>query len=175
MILCARSASRSREQSTKHRPGSENMRKICLFYRQDCMVIKHGWHPCLRNSRSAQRFVGFLFMIVLFGRWLAGQAKLDHVGVWSASEDMYELATGVSKVLSISQIASMHEANCGLPRRTSLLMSANSFRNIWLFYHWILHPVEGKDTWVLPESLLSSCAKPFNCADFKIGDTKFKM
>ena len=35
------------------------------------MIIKHGWHICLRNSWGAQRFVGF-FLIVLFGCWLAG-------------------------------------------------------------------------------------------------------
>ena len=43
------------------------------------MIIKHGLHPCLRNSRSAQRFVGFFFLIVLFGRWLAGQANPDRM------------------------------------------------------------------------------------------------
>ena len=32
MILCARSTSRSREQSTKHRSRSENVRKFCLSY-----------------------------------------------------------------------------------------------------------------------------------------------
>ena len=31
MILCARSTSRSREQSKKHRWSSENMWKVCLF------------------------------------------------------------------------------------------------------------------------------------------------
>ena len=38
---------------------------------------------CLRNSRGAQRFVGFLFLTVLFGRWLAGLANSDHVGCFS--------------------------------------------------------------------------------------------
>ena len=33
----------------------------------------------LRNSRGAQRFVGFFFLILLFGCWLAGQAISDHV------------------------------------------------------------------------------------------------
>ena len=33
IILCTRSTSRSREQSTKPRSGSENMRKVCLFYK----------------------------------------------------------------------------------------------------------------------------------------------
>ena len=39
IILCARSTSRSREQSTKGRSRRENMRKVCLFYSQDYKVI----------------------------------------------------------------------------------------------------------------------------------------
>ena len=35
MILCARSTSRSRLQSAKLRPHSENMGKVCLFYSQN--------------------------------------------------------------------------------------------------------------------------------------------
>ena len=41
MILCARSTSRSREQSTKRRSSSENMWKVCSFYSQN---NKHGRH-----------------------------------------------------------------------------------------------------------------------------------
>ena len=37
------------------------------------MIIKHGRHICLRNSQGAQRCVGFSFLIVLFGCWLAGR------------------------------------------------------------------------------------------------------
>ena len=39
MILCARSTSRSREQSTKHRSRSENMRKVCLFCSQNNKIL----------------------------------------------------------------------------------------------------------------------------------------
>ena len=35
----------------------------------------------LRNSRSAQRFVGFFFLILLFGCWLAEQTNSYHVEV----------------------------------------------------------------------------------------------
>ena len=45
------------------------------------MIIKHGRHICLRNAPGAQRFVEFFFLIVLFGCWLAVQAKSNHVGV----------------------------------------------------------------------------------------------
>ena len=41
------------------------------------MIIKHGRHICLGNSRGAQRYVGFFFLsIVLFGCWLAGRQPL---------------------------------------------------------------------------------------------------
>ena len=39
MILCARSMSRSSEQSTKHRSHSENMQKVCLFYSQNNKML----------------------------------------------------------------------------------------------------------------------------------------
>ena len=39
MILCARSASRSREQSTKRRSHSENTREVCLFYSQNNKLL----------------------------------------------------------------------------------------------------------------------------------------
>ena len=39
MIPCARSASRSREQSTKRSSQSENMRKVCLLYSQNNEIV----------------------------------------------------------------------------------------------------------------------------------------
>ena len=39
MILCARSTSRSREQSTKRVSRSENMWKVCLFYSQNNKIV----------------------------------------------------------------------------------------------------------------------------------------
>ena len=39
MILCARSTSRSREQSKKRRSRSENMRKDCLFYSHNNKIL----------------------------------------------------------------------------------------------------------------------------------------
>ena len=39
MILCARIISRSREQSTKRRSHSENMRKVCLSYSQNKKMV----------------------------------------------------------------------------------------------------------------------------------------
>ena len=40
MILCARNTSRSREQSTKRRSSSENMRKVCLFYSGNNKIVR---------------------------------------------------------------------------------------------------------------------------------------
>ena len=39
MILCARSTSRSNEQSTKRRSRSENVRKFCLSYNQNNKIV----------------------------------------------------------------------------------------------------------------------------------------
>ena len=57
MILCARCMSRSREQRSR----SENMWKVCLFYRQNNKIVwlSNMSEMLLRNSRGAQRFVGF--------------------------------------------------------------------------------------------------------------------
>ena len=61
MILCARSTSRSREQSTKHRSRSENMWRF--IYSTVKITWLHDYQTCqihlMRNSRGAQRFVGF--------------------------------------------------------------------------------------------------------------------
>ena len=40
----------------------------------------HFW----RNARGTQRYMGFVFLIVLFGCWLAGQANPDHVAIQPA-------------------------------------------------------------------------------------------
>ena len=77
MILCARSKSRSSEQSTNRRSLSENMGKVCLFYSQNNRIfwLSNMADIFLRNSQVAQRFVDFFFVIALFGRWLAGQTN----------------------------------------------------------------------------------------------------
>ena len=79
MTLCARCTSRSREQSTKRRSRSESMRTVCLFYT-----------IFLRNSRDAQRFVGF-------GCWLAGQANSDHVVLYWVTVEFRTLGTETLK------------------------------------------------------------------------------
>ena len=40
MILCAHFTSRSREQSTKCRSRSENMREVCLYYSQNNKIVR---------------------------------------------------------------------------------------------------------------------------------------
>ena len=57
------------------------MRKVCLFCSQDNKIVwlSNMADTFLRNSRGAQRFVGFHFLTVLFGCWLAGQTNCDHV------------------------------------------------------------------------------------------------
>ena len=63
MILCARSTSRSREQSTKRRSSSGNMWKVYSIFEW----LSNMTH-FFRNSRGVQRHVGFF--PVLFGCWL---------------------------------------------------------------------------------------------------------
>ena len=71
MILCARSMSRSREQSTKRRTSERFAYSIVKITR---LYDYQTWQTnFLRNSRGAQRFVDSCFLIVLLGCWLAGQ------------------------------------------------------------------------------------------------------
>ena len=72
MILCARSTSRSREQSTKRISRSENMWKVCLFYSQNNKIV---W---LSNMALTWE-IHEVFLIVLFGCWLAGQVNSNHM------------------------------------------------------------------------------------------------
>ena len=72
MILCARSMSRSSEQTTKRRSRSENMGKVCLFYGQNNKILSLSNMAdtvfvflFLRNSRGAQRSVGLFFFRTL--------------------------------------------------------------------------------------------------------------
>ena len=88
MILCARSTSRSREQSTKRRSRSENMQKVCLFSNENNKSCDYQtWQThLLRNSRGAQRYVGFFLLLIVFvGCWLAS------THIWSSCRDIYKL------------------------------------------------------------------------------------
>ena len=63
-ILCARSASRSREQNTKRRSRSENMWKVGLFYSQNNKIS---------NKADTFSWEIDLFSLIVFLRcWLAG-------------------------------------------------------------------------------------------------------
>ena len=60
MILCARSTSRSSEQSTKHRSHSKNMRKVYYIVKITRCSDYQTWQThFLRNSEVAQRYVVF--------------------------------------------------------------------------------------------------------------------
>ena len=63
MILCARSTSRSREQSTKRRSCSENMRMVCLFHSQNNKI---EWLSNMADTITRRAKVyGLFFLIVL--------------------------------------------------------------------------------------------------------------
>ena len=79
MLLCARSTSRSREQSTNRRSHSENMWKVCLFFSQNNKIVwlSNMADTFLRNLRCAQRFVGFCSWLCLSDAdWLGRQTPI---------------------------------------------------------------------------------------------------
>ena len=65
MILCARSMSRSREQSTKRRSRSENMRKV-YSQNNNGMVVKNGRY-IFGEIHEVRKGLWAVFLIVLFG------------------------------------------------------------------------------------------------------------
>ena len=82
MILCARSTSRSRVQSTKCRSRGENMWKVCSLYSQNNKI--ELWSNVVDkffslNSQGRKGLWAF-FLIVLFGCWLAGLACSGYHG-----------------------------------------------------------------------------------------------
>ena len=80
MILCACSTSRSSEQSTKN---TDHTVRVCERFVYSVVKITRlydyqTWKTRFwRNSRGAQRFVGFVFLTVLYGCWLAEQTNSD--------------------------------------------------------------------------------------------------
>ena len=57
------------------------MRKLCLFCSRNNKIVwlSNMADIFLRNSRGAQRFVGFFSWLCFFGCWLAGRANSDRV------------------------------------------------------------------------------------------------
>ena len=96
MILCARSTSRSSEQSTKHRSRSLCENVIHSIGEITPRLYDYQTWPThfLGNSRDAHVVRGLFFFIVLFGCWLAEQRNSGHMEVksdWtlrSRSKDM---------------------------------------------------------------------------------------
>ena len=72
MILCARSTSRSRDQSTKHRSRSEKMRYVCLFYGQKARLHDYQTWPTHKFTGCAK--VSGLFFLAVSFRTLTGWA-----------------------------------------------------------------------------------------------------
>ena len=81
MILCAHSTSSQREQSTKRRSRSENIRKVCYSTVKITGLYDYQtWttHFFLEIHEVRKGLWAF-FLIVLSGCWLAGRADSDHV------------------------------------------------------------------------------------------------
>ena len=82
MILCARSRSRSSEQSRENKRARTSERLVYSITEMTELYDYQTWLThFLRSPRGAQRFVGLFVLTALFGCWLAGHANSDHVGV----------------------------------------------------------------------------------------------
>ena len=81
MILCARSTSRSREQSTKRRSRSESMLTVCLFYNQNNKIVwlSNMADTFLEKFTSCAKVCGLFLLSVFFGCWLAEQTNSNHM------------------------------------------------------------------------------------------------
>ena len=102
MILCARSTLRSREQRAKRKSRSENVWKVCSCYSQNNKIfwLSSMTDACFKNSRNAQRFVGFFFLICFSDAdWLSRQTPIT----WNDPSHALRAARGV-KVHSFLRI-----------------------------------------------------------------------
>ena len=80
MILCARSTSRSREQSRKRRPRRERMPKVCLFYSPNNKILRlSNMTDTLfeKISRCAKVYGLFLYWLCFSGAdWVGRQTPI---------------------------------------------------------------------------------------------------
>ena len=97
VIFCARSTSRSREKNKKRRSHSESMRKV-VYPIVKITRLGQTWFVCLRNSRGAQRYMGFFsWWCFSDADWLGRQIPITwipevqvelcsvYLSLWSAS------------------------------------------------------------------------------------------
>ena len=110
MILCAHSTPRSNEHCTKHRSHNENTQKVCL----------------LKNSQDVQSFLGFFFLIVLFGCWLAGQANSSHMDFDRKKSLLYTSSQTDSQVDASFQNQNLHTNSWWVSKQ----MSARKFTQV---------------------------------------------
>ena len=93
MILCARSTSRSREQSTKRRSCSKSMRKVCLFYSQNNKIV---WLANMTENTKCAKVCGlFSWLCFWDADWLGKQTPIT----WQSMK-CYKLFGKVEQALS---------------------------------------------------------------------------
>ena len=99
-ILCACSTSRSREQSTKRRSRSVNMRKVCLFYSRNNKIVRlSNMADTFWEIHAVRKGLWAFFLIVLFGCWLAAQTLIT----WYIHTDhLYSTLHNLLQQVSIS-------------------------------------------------------------------------
>ena len=97
--------------SMKHRSSSENTRKVCLFYSQSnkSVWLSNMADILLRNSRGAQRYVGF-FSWLYFpdADWLGRQAPIT----WWQSDVINGVGYKHSFIAFISHGVILINSNC---------------------------------------------------------------
>ena len=82
MILCARNTSRSREQGTKCRSHSENIRKVCLFYSQNNEIVwlSNMADTFFEKSTRCAKVCGLYFLDCAFRTLIGWAGKLQSHG-----------------------------------------------------------------------------------------------
>ena len=111
MILCARSTSRSREQNTKCRSRSENVRKVCLSYSQNNKIV---WLSNVANTFLAKftrcaKVCGLIFSWLCFrdADWLSRQTPIT----WWISKAKFFLTERGFKISISLPKHSLYETN----------------------------------------------------------------
>ena len=127
MILCARSTSRSSEQSSH----SESTWKVCLFYSQNNKIVwlSNVANTILRNSRGAQRFVGF-FLDCAFRTLIGWTGKVRSRGWNRICKNSLIAVWGLKKlsvfIFTSGSSAILGRSCCGLSIWLSLLAIFNT-------------------------------------------------
>ena len=125
MILCARSTSRSREQSTKRRSRSENMWKVCLFYSQNNKIVwlSNMADTFLEKFTRCAKVCGLLFLDCAYRMLIGWAGKLQSRGYCSIINCYF---FWVDHVELVYQVINWNMGNTGCLFQTNLVRRPTS-------------------------------------------------